>query len=1498
MVFTLEKTKKKSLLYSSTAPAPSFSGTYKAAPVAVPVAKPAAPVAQPVKSGFTMAPPKPKPSLLNTGAPAPNLTTNKVQMVPKGLDVTKPVQKYVAPPELVKQAVYPKPEVQKPLEFSVLKKYIPQLVTAANTARATIANPATAILTLPTVKKKTNEFLQSTLRSYAAFGSQVLGDGAVEINDPLSKRLFGTDKTFTLGEQQPFLDPNSKFAIPLAAAFVLSDAIPGSKQLKQVVTQRGVKAVMHVDDIALVDDILRRSPKTLADGDRVILQSIFEAMGMQLPKTKGGTLDFVKTIWRNSDKLNEAYLTAQSIATPATRASLDNAAAIATKNAADYKALKPQKSFVSMLRDEVGKFTKPLYKAYKKSPLGDERGFVKNPFAKGDDLATTLYRGQESNSTRTPGMTPGYTGTAFSRLKNQAQKYGDRMIEQTISENRILKPNDIPQDLLSKLRKEFDNLPIDDADSAPIEKLISKVMNLAKSRDKDAADIASFFPRMAEEAEIRVLDTAQFLNKAKGDITKNPEAGFINFKAIGESLGLGKAQEAGDLPKAARQGESYVSDVSRPTTSSLPARGLSGPDIPPNTGPLKAATPDTSASLSSSPQSVGGTFAKVKTSILEYVQNTEERIRQLQKRPDLKIDDTTDIYQKMTLMPGRISAMVEKGFDKARGIADDIVDLSGKGKTAVKTTRDEVNTYLQALHAPERNKALRDGAAGMLTDDALKITAAARPEVKAIAQKALDLNRETLKMLHDAGVVSDDLVKTLTTKYQNHVPLQRVMDEADDIGDILSGAGLDVKSTGIKTAKGSAREVKDILANIMTNYEQAVIRAQKNVVDNTTLAFVRKNQAALGDLFQIKHPKVIGRRIDDFAEFQSAEGSLIYDMSNATNPQVLSFFEKGKRTEIHIKDPMLAIAIRGVGREKLGGIMRGVQAITRFYSSLATRFNPEFALPNKIRDLQETMSFLASQGDVGFKGAAKAALKDPGSIKDVTNWMRGADTPGTRLYQEMIEMGGTTGGMGLSTRKQIEINIDKMFNVARSNPRKAASRLIEYVDNFNTVFEDSTRLSVYKSALSQGLSKERAAFLAKEASINFNRMGKGGPMINALYMFSNASIQGSTKMMRAMANPKVAASVVTVVGASVATTNEWNDTVDPDWREKIPKWDRQNGLNIVLPMPGTEDDSRGLVRSKGGIRYFVIPVGWGLKPILVMANGAHDAYAQPQDFNAEQLTKDVLTAFLNAYNPIGGTSITSALTPTVLDLAADIRANEKWSGAPIRPAAIPGQNTPRDIQYFDSLEETTQGRLTIEATKKLQEATGISLSPADVNYAVDNIVGGAGRAVKKLFNTTAGFFSDEPVPMDEYPFISRFYHQMDEEEAGRDTAKFDELDALKEEQSRESFYRTKEAESTYQSFKEMPKDEANARYKILKETNPLLAEKVKDVADDEKLGLTAIERSIKGLGVANGVRAEYILKELNKLPTAEEKNAKVKEWREKKIISDRVLEQLKILLGK
>ena len=866
---------------------------------------------------------------------------------------------------------------------------------------------------------------------------------------------------------------------------------------------------------------------------------------------------------------------------------------------------------------------------------------------------------------------------------------------------------------------------------------------------------------------------------------------------------------------------------------------------------------------------VSETLKGALTSTVEFLQDADKRILDLQR--NAIVTDESNIYQKLTLMPGRLGDVVERGRTAVKEVIDDMAKFAKESGTDLAKVRKEVNEYLLVKHAPERNAALGDKAAGISTEDAAKRlkeieSSEGFARVQEFANKLADLNTQTLDMLHDAGVVGDELFDTLRTKYKNHVPLNRLFEEADDVGEVLSGKGLDVRSSGIKRAKGSEREVADIVENIVVNYEQAAIRSEKNIVDQAALKFVRDNPNPA--LFEIRKPKPIGETFD---------GRPL--MEKTQDPNILQMFENGKPIWIEIKDPHLAVAMRGVGREKLGAIMNAVAAFTRTYSGLATRFNPEFAFPNKLRDLQETMIYLSAQKDVTAKGATKAVLRDPVSLKAITDGIRGIDSEGARLYAEMKRMGGTTGGMGLSTRKKVNLDIKSLEKLATSKPRAFAEGIVSYVDHWNTIFEDSTRLSVYRTALEQGLTKERAAFLAKEASVNFNRMGKGGPVINGLYMFSNASIQGSAKMIRSLRNPKVLAGVTAAVGSSVAAIGTWNDMVDPEWREHVSAWDRLNALPVALP----SDD--------GTVRYITVPVSWGVKPIMVMANYAYDAMAG-KGFDGAKASNDIFTAIAEAYNPMGGSDALSAATPTILDIPFEIGRNLSWAGGPIKPDRDP--YAPESIKYFDSLEKKESGRIAIGLSEMLSGA-GIEVSPADLNYAYEGYISGAGRAVTKFGNTIFGAATGKLPPISEFPFLSRFYKEKLEDEVFNTEAN-EAIGELMAGDKKEKFYIQKQAEDEWEKLKELTPEEKRSRLKALAQENPDLVEKVLDVGEAEQMGLTGKEKQLKYATVA--VRAEFIANEIAKAKTKEERKALILNYREKKILTDSVLDAMAELLPK
>lgn len=868
--------------------------------------------------------------------------------------------------------------------------------------------------------------------------------------------------------------------------------------------------------------------------------------------------------------------------------------------------------------------------------------------------------------------------------------------------------------------------------------------------------------------------------------------------------------------------------------------------------------------------------------VREQIQDDMLRVKQLVENPEIKVSEASDPYQAEILFHGRVGHRLEEAQDLARDIDRDVVRLAEDVGLSDGQFTEEVNRYLIARHAPERNAALEDGAAGMTTAEAN----AARAEiersahgaaVKKVADRIQDFNNRTLDVLLEGEVIDQGLYDLLRTKYKNHIPLNRVFEGEEDIGSAL-GRGFDVRSSGIKAAQGSQRKVADIMENVVTNYQQALIRAEKNRVDLATLRMVRDNKESLGHIFEEVKPRAIGRKFAD----DGTEGGII--LEQITDPQTLVLRENGRPVYLHIKDPNLAAALRGIGREKLSGLMRGVGAITRFYSGLATRFNPEFAFANKLRDIQEVMVYAGAQGELGAKGAASVAGRSVRLENERAVWdfLRDKDTEGALLYKQMREDGGTTGGLGLSTRQQVQQDLESIRKLNRSNPRAGAKKVVEIVDAWNTIFEDSTRLSVYREALKRGASRQRAARLAKEASVNFNKAGKAGPMINALYMFSNASIQGSSKMLMAMKNPKVAAATVMSVAAPVIAVNEWNDHIDPEWRSKVTKWDRLNALPIMLP--STEGS---------GVRYITIPVSWGLKPIKVMADQISDLSNGKSEGIVDAMSA-VMVSAIEGYNPSGGTDLISAITPTVLDMPVELGRNQAWSGNKIRPDW--DKYAPGSIQYFDSLKDSTSGQTAIALTRGLS-GIGMEVSPADLNYVFEQLIGGAGRSANKVISTVADAATLQTPALRDTPILSRFLKSRTEEEVGAGTDKYEDLKGLLQEDSREAFYLKQQAEDSYNQMKNLPPEEAKQRWDELNKADKALAAKVADIAKAEKKNLNYTDRMIQDLGVENGARAKYLVTEFEKLGTKEEKARLWSEYVEKGILTKAVQKQVKYLLN-
>jgi len=428
-------------------------------------------------------------------------------------------------------------------------------------------------------------------------------------------------------------------------------------------------------------------------------------------------------------------------------------------------------------------------------------------------------------------------------------------------------------------------------------------------------------------------------------------------------------------------------------------------------------------------------------SILEKVQNDWIKVEGWVKQKG-EIDADKNPVIARILYPGRLKTRVTNAIDEARAIDLDVVKTAEKLDITDEDLNKDLNDYLIAKHAPERNAKLGDNAAGITTEQAnenlKKISELPyAKDIERLANRIYDLNKQTLEILYAEGnpwgLISSETKSLLESTYKNHVPLNRIFEETTDgdIVNVLNSKGLDVRGSGLKRAKGSERSVSDILTNVTSNLVQAITRAEKNYINYQIYEMVKSNPDTVAF---VRGGEAIGRGFDE---------RIIFAPENGEN--ILPVMVDGKQKYIEFTDTDFAKTIRTVDTEKMPAFLKFVGAYGRMISQLVTRYSPEFLLTNKFRDVQEALVFAAAQPKLsGIKSLSKQAkkqLKIEGE-KAIYDYLNKKDTEGTRLYKQMVSDGGATGGLGMNTRKEVELNIEKIKKLNRSKGRQALERVL------------------------------------------------------------------------------------------------------------------------------------------------------------------------------------------------------------------------------------------------------------------------------------------------------------------------------------------------------------------------------------------------------------------------------------------------------------------------
>lgn len=722
-----------------------------------------------------------------------------------------------------------------------------------------------------------------------------------------------------------------------------------------------------------------------------------------------------------------------------------------------------------------------------------------------------------------------------------------------------------------------------------------------------------------------------------------------------------------------------------------------------------------------------------------------------------RVADAMDPYLQEELYHGRTAKAV-KDFLEAE-LNPLLKDMATRG---VKIA--DFEEWLHARHAAERNAqiarinpALPDGGSGMTNAEAAQVLANARSAgmdtaYRALAARVDAINAKTRQELVAYGLEAPATVAAWQQAYRNYVPLQR----EDMEGGMGTGQGFSIRGNATKRATGSTRPVVDILANLAMQRERTIVRGEKARVGHALLGLAEANPNP--GFWRVDQPPMISR-VDPRTGMVTRSVDPLYQSRN--NVIVVPLPDGAGNIVNHAvvfneSDPRAMRMVESLKGLDVDQLMHGlglIAKVTRYFASINTQLNPVFGVVNLTRDVQAAMLNLTSTSLAGRQAEVLAHLPSAlrGIYADLRDTRAGKTPTSTWAahFEDFQKAGGQTGYRDMfrtsdERTKEIERELARAQAGATGMPRKAWDHVAGWLTDYNNAMENAVRLSAYRVAVDGGMTRARAAELAKNLTVNFNRKGQAASQLGALFAFFNASAQGTARLAETMTGPKgrqIAAGGVLlgVLQAAALAAMGFDDEEPPDFvRER----------SLVIPLPGTDK------------KYLTIPMPLGFHVLPNLGRTAAELFLSGGRGGAEKISR-LMQTVLEAFNPIGSGTLAQTLSPTPMDPIVALGENRDWTGKPIaredfnKLAPTPGHTRAKDTA-------TAWAKAISYGLNAMSGGTAhtpgvFSPTPDQVDYMIGQFTGGVGREVSKAAQTVTSLATGQELPPHKIPLAGRFY---------------------------------------------------------------------------------------------------------------------------------------------
>ena len=706
--------------------------------------------------------------------------------------------------------------------------------------------------------------------------------------------------------------------------------------------------------------------------------------------------------------------------------------------------------------------------------------------------------------------------------------------------------------------------------------------------------------------------------------------------------------------------------------------------------------------------------------------------------------------------------------------------------------------YLYALHARERNRYVRsidvngvnkypNRGSGMSNAEADAILAWFRNKESSlellndIRDQVRAIVADTNKIRTDAGLQK---IFGRGSGWTEYVPLKGVFHSEDETVDYSNRGSFKKPLYGANgkedlRVKGRMDYSPNIIANLLTQNSNSLIRGDRNKIGVTMLNMIREDPEMLREFAVIEDINPDKVMLD--ARTGTLSKRKLTPAERMEDKRVLVVKDKGNEVVIRFNDERIAGAFRGDTTLSLGdntdAFIRKIGLFNRFLSNINTTYNPAFVIPNFVRDVQTAVVNIDQYEAENLKrtvlkralpyarGVMRAVSKTDLLLREKEI---DTSTPEAKSYLEFVKYGGKNVTNQMTTLEDqvrdlggILNNISEAGLVGKAKGMYEGwaggkvKSLVSLVENMNTAAENGIRVATYQTLLDTGkYSPRQAALAARNITVNFAKGGDIKPIFNSLYLFYNASLQGSFALLQAFSKSAKVRKMWMGIFFFSFIWDQLNYMMSDEDEEGNVEYDKLTDFmlehNMIIPNIGVNIAEAVSGEDIENKTFGTVPLPYGVN--MTWNFGRALSRRIRGGYTAAQTTSSITATTLEAINPFGGAeSIGNFMLPTAVDPFYSLINNVDYDKTPIyKEVSQFAVGTPDSQAYWNSASPTAvtvaqfMNKFGFFGLGRGTDVRGgiFDVSPDKLDFIFGYLTGGAGMFVKRTgelgFNIASG----------------------------------------------------------------------------------------------------------------------------------------------------------------